>query len=47
MSLETNAFKLEMNTLVLETNALKTRILASATHTQLATSKFQTKFMSR
>ena len=38
-------FALDMNTLALETNMLKTRSLASATHThaQLATSDFQTK----
>ena len=34
-------FALEMNTLVLETKALKTRVRRSATHTQLATIDFQ------
>ena len=35
-------FALETNTLVLESNMLKTCIRSSATHTQLATSDFQT-----
>ena len=46
LALETNALELEMKTLALGTNALKTRVQASVTHTQLATSEFQTKFMS-
>ena len=40
-------FTLEMNTLVLETNVLKTRVQTSVTHTKLATSNFQTNLMLR
>ena len=40
-------FALETNTLVLELNSLKTLVRTSATHTQLATSDFQTDLMLR
>ena len=40
-------FTLETNTLVLEMSALKMLVRTSTTHTQLATSDFQTKLISR
>ena len=40
-------FGMETNTLVLETNALNTRVRTSATHTQLTTRDFQTDLESR
>ena len=40
-------FALKMNSLVLETNVLDTRVQTSATHSQQATSDFQTDLISR
>ena len=45
LKLETMSFRLEMNTLVLETNALKTCFQTSTTHTELATNNFQTELL--
>ena len=45
--LETNTFGWRWTRFVLETNELKTSVRTSATHTQLATSDFQTDLRSR